>query len=238
MSYKEYIGCSERSRLRHALSRTKTYDDIDPSIRQEVLDKLPDGQMPASGHGDDIKYKYVSYIVTSANTWNFRATFGRGDFGSFCEPKLAAFVSNYAIQHPNLTREQVWEKLGIVDIDRVDTDEEVAAVQEAAAVQETSRSTESVNANAADSSADAVDADHMYTQYCPSCNSIIDLNGEVVIPSLGCDYPSCDVWVCWRCAGLNTPEELEKYTGDWFCPSHRAADDVHDGAAVGAVNDI
>ena len=113
--YTDFEGCSARSRLRHKLSHAKQVSDIDKTLLDRTLERLG-GSLPLRADGT---YQYVAYITATNGTWHFRSTFGRGDFGTFCDPELAAFVSNYGRLHPSKTREEVWAEIGIVDIDSI-----------------------------------------------------------------------------------------------------------------------
>ena len=113
--YADFEGCSARSRLRHKLSSVKRVSDIDQGLLDRTLESIG-GSLPLRADGT---YQFVAYITAVNGTWHFRSTFGRGDFGTFCDPELAAFVSNYGRLHPSKTRETVWAEIGIVDIDSV-----------------------------------------------------------------------------------------------------------------------
>ena len=121
--FTEFQNCSARSRLRHKLSKINGIEDVDPNIVRETLDSIG-GSFPTAGDGS---YRFVHYIAKTGH-WHFRSSFGRGDFGTFCNAELAAFVSNYARLHPSKTIEQVWVDLGIVNIDDVDACIETASV--------------------------------------------------------------------------------------------------------------
>ena len=97
--------------MRHFFSHTKSYADIDPAIRTDTLEKLG-GAMPKH---EDGSYRLVAMIAKPSG-WHYRATFGLGDYGTFCEPELAAFVANYGRLYPLKSREEVWAELGIVDL--------------------------------------------------------------------------------------------------------------------------
>ena len=96
------------------LSKTKSYADIDPAIKEKVISRFG-GKMARNADGT---YRFVAYIELNG-AYNFRSSFGQGDYGSFCDEDLAAFVSNYGRMFPVLTREQVWEDLGIVNLDEL-----------------------------------------------------------------------------------------------------------------------
>ena len=105
----EFPGCSHAARQRQG---TRRYAQIEPRIRDRVLSHPEiNGEMPRP---DGIKYKYTSYIQTPSG-WNWRATFGpQGDYGSFCEPEMAAFVAWYGKLF-GLSREAVWSTLGLIE---------------------------------------------------------------------------------------------------------------------------
>ena len=98
------------------LSKTKSYADIAPEIRERVLERLG-GEMPRSANGH---FKHV-YHIERQGTWHFRAAVKIGgfvqDYGTWCDEMLAAFVANYAKVYPVKTREQCWEDLGVVNLD-------------------------------------------------------------------------------------------------------------------------
>ena len=116
-NYSEFEGCSGRSRARHMLSRTQLFADIDPVIRQDVIAHFG-GEMPRRLDGS---YHSV-YRIELHGTWHYRAMFQGIDYGTFCEPELAAFVSCYARRYPNKSREDVWQHLGIVNLDDLPED--------------------------------------------------------------------------------------------------------------------
>ena len=95
------------------LSATKTYADIDPELKKEVLSRLAGGEMPRR---DDGSYQFV-HLIEKHGTWHYRAVFQRIDYGTFCEEKLAAFVANVARLYPNKSREEIWGELGIANLD-------------------------------------------------------------------------------------------------------------------------
>lgn len=114
--YDLYDGCSSRSRARHMLSRTKRYADIDPAVREEVLAQFG-GDLPRR---EDGTFQFVQLIEKHGH-WHYRASFERLDYGSFCEAKLASFVSCYARLYRK-SREEVWQDLGIVNLDDLPED--------------------------------------------------------------------------------------------------------------------
>jgi hypothetical protein len=99
------------------LSPTKTYTDIDPAIREEVLSRLG-GDLPRR---EDGTFQFV-HLIEKHGTWHYRASFQRIDYGTFCQPELASFVSCYARIYPNKSREEVWQDLGIVNLDDLPED--------------------------------------------------------------------------------------------------------------------
>ena len=71
------------------------------------------GSLPVS---EDGKFRFVS-LITKHGTYHYRATFGAGDYGAFCDAELAAFVANYGRLHVAAkTREDCWKDLGIVNL--------------------------------------------------------------------------------------------------------------------------
>ena len=105
-----YVGCSKPARIRHMISTTDSYEKVPPAILKEVLEHNK-GILPQ----ENGKYKFVSYHKLK-KTSHYLATFGNGDYGTFCDPRLAAVVAHYGKLHPELTREQVWEIIGIRDM--------------------------------------------------------------------------------------------------------------------------
>ena len=111
--YADFSGCTDHARQRHKHSKTNSYSQIDPTIKAEVLAQLPNQELPRVDKSN--QYKFVQRIENK-NGWHYRSTFGNGDYGTFCEPELAAFVSHYGNQHRELSVFQVWAKLGIIDL--------------------------------------------------------------------------------------------------------------------------
>ena len=108
-------GCSESARFGKL-----TYDSIDADVRAKLIRYIGiKGDFPRNNNG---KYKYVSRIVEHKRkkSWYYRATFGQGDFGTFCDERLAALVANLGKkllqENPNITREMVWNEVGIASV--------------------------------------------------------------------------------------------------------------------------
>jgi hypothetical protein len=84
-------------------------------MKDAVFSRLGYSELPQLGDG---RYQFVA-LIEKNSSWHFRSTFGKGDYGTFCDPRLACFVSLYGKAFPSKTREDVWAELGIVDIDRL-----------------------------------------------------------------------------------------------------------------------
>lgn len=104
--------CGKHARVRHKFSKTKSFSDIDKTIYEETMKKLPGEKMEFKNG----KYSYVWYEKKSET---FRAHGGQAglNLGTYCEPEMAAFVSNYWRVNQTLTEEEVWKNLGIIDIE-------------------------------------------------------------------------------------------------------------------------
>lgn len=184
-----FVGCSPRARLRHQLSTVQRYANIDEALKRVVL-ASNGGGLPRDTRGN-----YVGVArIESGSGWHYRATFGKGDYGTFCEPEMAAFVSLYG-KNFELPREVVWHRIGIRDLS----------------------STEGA-ADAAAPPPSGVD-----DWVCAGCQRVIAQNDEPTELAFGCTHSSgCDVWMCWRCAGFESEDDgLRHVDDDWVCPRHR-----------------
>ena len=195
-----FVGCSNGARLRHQLSETKRYSDIDPALKARVfreayakkITSTPDEVLPKDDQG---KFIGVSRIETS-NGWHFRSTFGKGDYGIFCEPEMAAFVTLLG-KTSGKSRELVWRELKLYnpnEADEVDDSEE-----------------------------DAPDPISSHSKgYCNNCGAVTAVDDFPTTLAFGCMHPGCDAWHCWKCEGFLTEEDGEAYAEyDWYCPLHR-----------------
>jgi hypothetical protein len=118
--FTNFENCSARSRARHMLSATKSYADIDDDIKELVFSRLGITEMPKDDHGN---YRFA-YRIVKFGKWHWRSAYSGkvGNLGTFCEPELAAFVSNYARAFPQKSREEVWSDLKIVNLDDLTED--------------------------------------------------------------------------------------------------------------------
>lgn len=196
-----FVGCSNGARLRHQLSETKRYSDIDPALKARVfreayaknITSAPDEELPMDDYG---KYIGVSRIQTN-NGWHFRSTFGKGDYGIFCEPEMAAFVSLLG-KTSGKSRELVWRELKLYDPNEA-------------------------GASSTPDPEDAADPTSTNSEgYCDHCGIVTAVDDIPTMLAFGCMHPGCDVWHCWKCEGFVTEKDGDAYANyDWYCPLHR-----------------
>ena len=191
-----FDGCSTRAKLRYKLSATQRYDQINQALKDSILART-NGELPTDGHG-----KYIGVTrIESGGKWHYRATFGKGDYGTFCEAEMAAFVSQCG-KLLRISREEVWKRIGIVDLSTEAFETEIEPNQVASS----------------DGALVAPDA-----FFCAGCSAVIYEHGRPTVLAFGCEHAEgCERWMCWRCAGFSTYEEAEAHVDDdWYCPLHR-----------------